>query len=149
MEQRGEPLPLRSTGALTGRKAARTEELMQPTNVVLLQSDPNIAQTLATSLSNSFHRVHVAQSLDDLRHAAVRHRPFAIIVDLETATLGDVESLKQEFRDTRIVCNHRVADEEMWTLSLNVGADDCCPSSDMRAILFATVRETTARSMAA
>jgi DNA-binding response OmpR family regulator len=122
---------------------------MQPTNVVLLQSDPYIAQTLAASLSNSFHRVHVAQSLDDLRYIAAKHRPFAIIVDLETATIGDVESLKQEFRDIRIVCNHRVADEEMWTLSLNVGADDCCPSDDMRGILFATIRETTIRSIAA
>ena len=122
---------------------------MQPTNVILLQSDPNIAQTLAASLSNSFHRVHVAQSLDDLRHAAAKHRPFAIIVDLETASIGDVESLKQEFRDIRIVCNHRVADEEMWTLSLNVGADDCCPSSDMRGILFAAVREAAGRAIAA
>jgi DNA-binding response OmpR family regulator len=122
---------------------------MQPTNVVLLQSDPDVAQTLAASLSNSFHRVHVAQSLDDLRCAAAKHRPFAIIVDLETATIGDVESLKQEFRDTRIVCNHRVADEEMWTLSLNVGADDCVPSSDMRGILFATVRDTSVHSVAA
>jgi DNA-binding NarL/FixJ family response regulator len=121
---------------------------MQPTNVVLLQSDATIAQTLATSLSNSFHHVHVAQSMDDLRHAAAKHHPFAIIVDLETATLGDVESLKRDFRETRIVCNHRVADEEMWTRSLSAGADDCCPSSDMRGILFATVRET-ARSMAA
>src|SRR5712692_760962 len=104
---------------------------MQPTNVVLLQSDPNVAQTLATSLSDSFHRVHVAATLDDLRRAAIRHRPFAIIVDLETATLGDVESLKHDFKETRIVCNHRVADEEMWTSSLSVGADDCCRSSDM------------------
>src|SRR5258708_5997532 len=122
---------------------------MQPTNVVLLQSDPNVAQRLATSLSNSFHGVHVAHSLDDLRHATAEHRPFAIIVDLETATLGDVQSLKREFSETRIVCNHRVADEEMWTRSLSVGADDCCPSSDMRGILFATVREATSRTMAA
>ncbi len=123
---------------------------MQHTNVVLLQSDPNVAQTLAASLSNSFHRVHVAQSLGELRCAVAKDRPFAIIVDLETATLGDVESLKRDFNETRIVCNHRVADEEMWTRSLDVGADDCCPSSDMRGILFATVRDTImARTMAA
>lgn len=122
---------------------------MQLNNIVLLQSDPNLARTLATSLSHSFHRVHVAASLDDLRHVAAKHRPFAIVVDLETASLGDVESLKQEFQDTRIVCNHRVADEEMWTLSLSAGADDCCPSSDMRGILSAAIRDTTASSMAA
>src|SRR5690242_12984337 len=99
---------------------------MQQTNVVLLQSDPNVAQTLATSLSNSFHRVHVARSVDELRHAAAKHHPFAIILDLETASLDDVESLKRDFQETRIVCNHRVADEEMWTRTLSVGADDCC-----------------------
>ena len=122
---------------------------MQPTNVVLLQSDPNLAQTLATSLSNSFHRVQVVQSLDDLRYAAAKHCPSAIVVDLEIATLGDVASLKRDCRETRIICNHRVADEDMWTLSLNAGADDCCPSSDMRGILFATVREAASRSIAA
>ena len=114
---------------------------MKPTNVVLLQSDPNIAQLLATSLSNSFRRVQVAASLDDLRHAAAEHRPSVIIVDLESATLEDVESLKRDLPETRIVCNHRIADEEMWALSLDVGADDCLPSSDMSGILFATVRE--------
>jgi DNA-binding response OmpR family regulator len=122
---------------------------MKPTNIVLLQSDPNVAQILATSLSNSFHRVHVAASLDDLRHAAAESRAFAIVVDLETASLKDVESLKRDFQETRIVCNHRVPDEEMWTDSLSAGADDCLPSSDMSGILFATVRETKNRTMAA
>ncbi len=115
---------------------------MQQTHVLLLQSDPNVAQILAHSLANSFHGVHVAQSVDELRHAAAKHQPFAIIVDLETASLGEVESLKRDFQETRIVCNHRVADEEMWTRSLNVGADDCCPSSDMRGILMAAVPDS-------
>jgi DNA-binding response OmpR family regulator len=114
---------------------------MQQTNVLLLQSDPDIAKTLANSLANSFHRVHVAKSVDELRHAAAKHQPYAIIVDLETASLGDVEALKRDFQQTRIVCNHRVADEEMWTRTLNVGADDCCPTSDMRGILSAAVPE--------
>ena len=116
---------------------------MQQTHVLLLQSDPNVAQTLAQSLANSFHGVHVAKSVDELRHVAAKHQPFAIIVDLETASLRDVESLKRDFQETRIVCNHRVADEEMWTRSLNVGADDCCPTSDMRGILLAAVPDTT------
>jgi DNA-binding response OmpR family regulator len=114
---------------------------MQQTHVLLLQSDPNVAQTLASSLANSFHRVHVAKSVDELRYVAAKHQPFAIIVDLETASLGDVELLKREFQHTRIVCNHRVADEEMWTRTLNVGAEDCYSTSDMRGILSATVRD--------
>jgi DNA-binding NarL/FixJ family response regulator len=117
---------------------------MKPTHVVLLQSDPILTQTLATSLSGLFYRVHIAVSLDDLRQAAARHQASVVIVDLETATLDDVESLKRDFPETRIVCNHRVADEEMWTLSLSAGADDCCHSSDISGILSATVRETTA-----
>ena len=107
------------------------------THVLLLQSDPTIAQTLAESLANSFHGVHVAKSVDELRNAAAKHQPFAIILDLETATLADIESLKRDFQHTRIICNHRVADEEMWANTLNVGADDCCRTSDMRGIILA------------
>ena len=114
---------------------------MQYANVVLLQSDPRIAQTLAALLSNSFHQVHVAKSVDELRSSAGRYRPNAIVLDLESASLADVETLKKEFEGVRVICNHRVADEEMWTRTLNVGADDCCPSSDTRGILFSAVRD--------
>jgi DNA-binding NarL/FixJ family response regulator len=123
---------------------------MQSANVVLLQSDPNIAKTLAATLLNSFKQVHVAKSVDELRHTAVKHRPAAIVLDLESATLAEVETLKKEFAGIRVICNHRVADEEMWTRTLNAGADDCCPSSDTRGILFSAVREEQiARQMVA
>jgi DNA-binding NarL/FixJ family response regulator len=117
---------------------------MQHTNIVLLQSDPGIAQTLAALLSNSFHQVHVTSSVDELRHAAVKHHPTAIVLDLESASLADVETLKKEFTGVRVICNHRVADEEMWTRTLSIGADDFCPSSDTRGILFAAVRNDQA-----
>lgn len=114
---------------------------MQYANVVLLQSDPKIAKTLAGMLSDSFHQVHVTSSVDELRHAAAKHRPTAIVLDLESATLAEVEILKKEFEGVRVICNHRVADEEMWTRTLNVGADDCCPSSDTRGIHSSAVRD--------
>jgi DNA-binding NarL/FixJ family response regulator len=123
---------------------------MQSANVVLLQSNPDIAKTLTAMLLNSFKQVHVAKSVDELRHTAVKHRPAAIVLDLESATLAEVETLKKEFAGVRVICNHRVADEEMWTRTLNVGADDCCPSSDTRGILFSAVRENQiARQMVA
>ena len=122
---------------------------MQQTHVLLLQSDPNVAQSLASSLANSFHSVYMAKSIEEIRHTAAKYQPFAIIVDLETASLNDVESLKRDFQHTRIVCNHRVADEEMWSRSLNAGADDCCQTSDMRAIVSAAVRDAAARAQAA
>lgn len=122
---------------------------MQPTNIVLLQSDPNVAHMLAASLSNAFHGVHVARSVDELRRAAAKHRPYAIILDLESATLHDVETLKHEFEGIRIICNHRIADEEMWTKTLTAGADDCCPSSDTRGILTAAVPRSASARVAA
>lgn len=123
---------------------------MQHTNIILLQSDPEIAQTLAALLANSFHRVHVAQSVAELRHAAAKHRPLAIVLDLESASLSEVEALTREFEGIRVICNHRVPDEEMWTRTLSVGADDCCPSSDMRGIMSAAIKTDQAvRHMAA
>ena len=113
---------------------------MQSANVVLLQSDPNIAKTLAGLLTNTFYSVHVAGSVEELRHAAAKYRPSTIVIDLESASLSEVELLKKEFSGVRVICNHRVADEEMWTRTLSAGADDCCPSSDTRGILFAAMR---------
>lgn len=117
---------------------------MQANHIVLLQSDPGVAEMLRTSLNNSFSGVHVAQSVDDLRHAAAKHQPQVIIVDLESIGFAEVEALKREFSASRIVCNHRVADEEMWTRTLSAGGDDCCPSSDTRAILAAAMPRSAA-----
>ena len=123
---------------------------MHHTNVVLLQSDPGIAQTLAAKLSDSFHQVHVAKSVDELRNTAVKYRPAAIVLDLESASMADVEALTKEFEGIRVICNHRVPDEEMWTRTLSVGAEDCCTSSDARGILSAAIRhEQGSRHMAA
>lgn len=123
---------------------------MQHTNVVLLQSDPKIAETLANLLTDSFHRVHVAKSIDDLRHAAAKHHPAAMVLDLESASLTDVAAITKEFGGVRVICNHRVPDEEMWTSTLSVGAEDCCPSSDTRGILSAAMKANQlARQMVA
>ena len=119
---------------------------MKSVPVVLLQSDPEIARTLSASLANSFPAVHLTQSISELRHAAAKPQPPIMIVDLETATFSDVESLKRDFHATRIICNHRLADDEMWTRALTAGADDCCPSSDTRGIVDSAVaqRQTAA-----
>ena len=122
---------------------------MQTSDVLLLQGDPRVAEMLARSLSDASHRVRLAKSLDDLHLAAAKNHPSAIILDLETATLDQLKSLKQEFRNIRIVCNHRVADEEMWSATMDAGADDFCPSSDARAILNAVASPERSRAIAA
>jgi DNA-binding response OmpR family regulator len=123
---------------------------MQAAYIVLLQSNPEVAQLLSASLSHSVHGVHGVRSVEELRHAVAKHHPQTIILDLESASFGEVEALKREFAGVRIVCTHRVADEEMWARTLSVGGDDCCPSSDTRAILAAALPEgADARSAAA
>ena len=119
---------------------------MRPLNVVLLQGDSGISQNLIASLSTSAHHVHLARSSEELRRSIVNNHAGAVILDLELASLSDVEQLSREFPDVSIVCNHRLADEQMWTESLNAGASDCCPSSDAKGIARAALANFSQRS---
>lgn len=114
---------------------------MQPFDVVLLQSDAGIAQFLVSALSNSFRSIHQVQSLGEVRASIARHRAGVAILDMEKASLSEVERLSREFPGACIVCTHRLADEEMWTAALSAGAADVCPPSDTRCILRATMRK--------
>jgi DNA-binding NtrC family response regulator len=122
---------------------------MQPLNVVLLQSDSAIAQSLRSSLGSSFRSVHNARSLDELRTCIIRNRAAVVVIDMEVAALSDVEQLSREFPKTCIVCTHRLADDEMWTAALGAGAADVCPPSDTRCILTAALRSTSRSHSAA
>jgi len=79
-----------------------------------------------------------------------KHRAKAAILDLEMASIEDVQVLSREFPGTHIVCNHRIADDEMWKAVMNAGAADCLPSFDTPGIVSAALRDTeSARSVAA
>ncbi len=119
-------------------------------SVVLLQSDSRIAQTLVASLPHSFHRVQSVRSVNELRADIAKHRAEVVILDMEVASIPDVERLSHEFPGVGIICTHRLADEDMWTAALNAGAADICPSNDTRGILTAAVRNASmAHSVAA
>jgi DNA-binding NarL/FixJ family response regulator len=113
---------------------------MQCSNVVLLQSDPVLAQSLMASLGGSFRSVRSASSLDELRSSVAKRRADVVILDMESASLSDVHGLATEFPGVSIVCTHRLADEEMWAEALNAGAADICPSYDTRGIITAAKR---------
>jgi hypothetical protein len=68
---------------------------------------------------------------------------------MEAASLSEVAQLSREFPKARIVCTHRLADEEMWTAALSAGAVDVCPSSDMQGIVSAVLRSSRIASYAA
>jgi DNA-binding response OmpR family regulator len=123
---------------------------MQPLNVVLLQSDSRAAQSLVSALSNAFSSVRQVQSLGELRTSIAKNRASIAILDMEAASMSDVERLSREFPKACIVCTHRLADENMWAAALNAGAADVCRPSDTRGILRAALRNTSAaRSVAA
>jgi DNA-binding NarL/FixJ family response regulator len=123
---------------------------MQPLDVILLPCDAGTTQSLVSALSNSFRSVHQVGSFGELRTSIAKHRASIAILDIERATLSDVEGLSREFPGASIVCIHRCADEEMWTAALNAGARDLCASGDTRGIIQAALRSTSAiRSAAA
>lgn len=124
---------------------------MRPLNVVVAQLDSKNAERLAASLYGHFRTVAVARSLEELREAIPKHRADVAIVDLELMGLPALEDLHRTYRNTNIVCTHRVADEEMWASALAAGASDMCSSSDVDGIVYSTLRslDTSAASKAA
>ena len=113
---------------------------MHTQTIVVLQTDPGIAQTLAGKLKRHFQSVHVATTVHEVRSAVPRYRAEAAILDIEASCLSEIEHLHREFPHLAIVCTHRVADEEMWASALNAGASDMFPSSDTQGIVQSAVR---------
>ena len=118
-------------------------------SVVLLQVDPVIAQSLTASLLSSFRSVHAVRSMDELRTSILKHRARVVILDMELASLPEVERLSHEFPGLSVVCTHRLADEEMRTAALSAGASDICPTYDTHSILNAAIRNSRRAQSAA
>jgi DNA-binding response OmpR family regulator len=119
---------------------------MQPFNVVLLQCDPRVAESMAASLSQSFPSVHSTHSMAKLQSSIAKHRPAVVIVDLEMISMNDVQRLCHDFSDVKVICTHRLADEEMWTQALNAGAVDVCRAYDPGGVANSAVRSTSSSS---
>jgi len=117
---------------------------MQPLNVVLLQSDSRIAQSLVSALANTFTSVRQVQSVGELHSSIAKHRAGIAILDMEAASLSDIEHLSHEFPKACIVCTHRLADEDIWAAALNAGAADVYPPSDTRGIVRTALRNASA-----
>ena len=113
--------------------------MQQPRNLVLLQSDLGVTQSLIALLCSSFRSVRAARSYCDLQADLSEHGADVVILDLEMASISEVGRLSRDFPGISIVCNHRLADEEMWTATLNAGAADCCPSHDTRGMVRAAL----------
>lgn len=113
---------------------------MQAQDLVILQCDSSVTQSIVSALTNSFRSVHHVSSLQEVRSSIAKHRATIAILDIEHASFSDVEGLLHEFPSACIVCTHRCADEEMWTAALNAGAVDLLPSNDTPGIVRAALR---------
>lgn len=123
---------------------------MQPLNVVILQSDPQVAQILQDSLQSHFSLIYVARNLTETKAAVPKYRAQILIIDLELVSRSEVEWMRHEFPGICLVCTHRLANEEMWTEMVGAGASDLCFSADSQGILSAALRNTrAAKSIAA
>jgi len=113
---------------------------MQALTIIVFQRDPRLAQALASTLSQHYHAVYVATSVEELRVDIPRHRANVAVIDIEASCLTDVEHLHREFPQVSIVCTHRVADEEMWAAALNAGASDMCAAFDTNVVALSAER---------
>ena len=113
---------------------------MKPLNVVIAQRECKTAETLARDLQNHFKMIAVARDLEEMRSTVPKHRADVAIIDLEAASLIEVDQLRCEYPELTIVCTHRLADERMWQAALSSGAQDCCHPSDVRSIVLAASR---------
>jgi DNA-binding NtrC family response regulator len=121
---------------------------MKLSNVVLLQGDSQVVQSLLHSLKAPSYSTHATRSLDELRKTIARHHADVAVVDIEVTPITEVESLSRNFPETRIICTHRLADEQMWTTALGAGASDVV-HNDTGSILAAVTGRVLGRSAAA
>lgn len=78
-----------------------------------------------------------------------RHSAKAVILNIESWRLADVESLHRDFPALPIICTHRVPDEEMWMAALEAGAADVCPVDDVSTVLTSVLRSMALSQAAA
>lgn len=109
-------------------------------SVVVLESDPKLAQSLAGGLSSHFNPIHLTHTRDELRERVVVDRPEVVILDMEYSRLTDVRSLHQDFPALPIVCTYRIPDDDLWIAALEAGASDVCRAGDVKNVLNSALR---------
>jgi DNA-binding response OmpR family regulator len=109
-------------------------------SIVVLETDPRVAQSLAGKLSSHFHPIHLTHSRDEMRERIAGNHPKAVVLDIENSRLSEVRSLRHDFPLLPIVCTHRLPDEQLWIAALEAGASDVCQSDDVQNVLTSVLR---------
>lgn len=121
---------------------------MEPLNVVLYQDDAETAERLAASLSRYFPTVYRTHSREEIRPAITRCNAEVLVLDVEASESSELERLHREFPGLYIVCTHRLANDELWTETINRGAADLCVPWNTEDIVRSLTREHARRAAA-
>ena len=121
---------------------------MEPLNVVLYQDDAETADRLAASLSQYFPAIYLTRTREEVRPAIARYRAEVLVLDVETSDSRELERLHQDFPGLRIVCTHRLANDELWTEVINQGAADICVPWNTDDVVRSVMREGARRTAA-
>jgi len=109
-------------------------------SVVVLESDPRVAQSLAVKLSSQFRVVYMTRSRNELRKQVANTQPEAVVLDMEYSRITDVRNLHNDFPSLAIVCTHRIPDEDLWIAAMEAGASDVCPADEVQSVLASVLR---------
>ena len=121
---------------------------MSDSNLVVLQSDADIERLLVAALTDHAKQVHATRCMAQLRHEVTQTRARIVVLDMEAVSIAEIEEFVRDFPFVTLVCNHRLADDDVWKAAMNAGAEDCYASRDTRGILNA-VGVSTRRSLQA
>jgi DNA-binding response OmpR family regulator len=122
---------------------------MQYLSILIAQADGRAGALLAANLQTHFREIRVARGLNELREKLFQNKePYAVVVDLELVNFRELREICESYRNTAVICTHRLADEEMWVAALAAGAADCCAPNDIAGILRAASGTHLRRSVA-
>src|ERR1051325_1311267 len=79
---------------------------MKPMSVVLTASPHTSNEALQRRMQEYFRQIAVADTLDGLRAAVLKHRAETVFIDLTVLSLEDVAQLHSAREHVRIVCTH-------------------------------------------
>lgn len=111
---------------------------MQSLSIFIIQADARAGDLLAANLRAHFQEIHRVPGLRELRERfSQNEEPYAVIVDLELVNFQELQEICLRYRNSAVICTHRLADEQMWAAALAAGAADCCAPNDVAGILRA------------
>src|ERR1051325_3954750 len=98
---------------------------MKPMSVVLTASPHTSNEALQRRMQEYFRQIAVADTLDGLRAAVLKHRAETVFIDLTVLSLEDVAQLHSALEHVRIVCPHTEPVDALQEKCRAAGAIDC------------------------